>query len=312
MVSRILPHESDRLFMTDGGLETTMVFHEGFDLPGFASFVLMYDERGRNALEEYFRAYMDIAKSVGAPLIIETVTWRANPDWMRKIGYADEDVERVNRDSVLHLDSLRGEFESSGEPLIISGCIGPRGDGYVTGKMMSSTEAKSYHLPQIKALADAGADLVSAITMTYEEEAIGIADAAADAGVPAVISFTVETDGRLPSGSRLSNAIAKVDAESNVQPAYYMINCAHPSHFVEALKEGSGWQERILGTRVNASKQGHAELDESEELDEGNPSELAEDLCAVWDLLPNFRVSGGCCGTDDRHVREMARKAAVR
>ncbi|MCO6511181.1 MAG: homocysteine S-methyltransferase family protein [Aridibacter famidurans] len=306
----IFPHTSDRFFVTDGGLETTLLFKEGFELPEFASFVLLKDERGREALRKYFREYLDIALDVKAPAILETATWRANPDWASKIGYSAEELDEMNRASVGLLIELRPEFEENGERMIISGCIGPRGDGYVAGEMMDPEEAKLYHVPQVSALAEAGANIISAITMTYENEAIGIADAAAEAGLPCVISFTVETDGRLPNGSTLKDAIEKVDSESEAPPAYYMINCAHPTHFVDALKEGSGWQERIRGTRVNASKMSHAELDEAEELDEGDLYELAAAHREIRRLLPNLNVAGGCCGTDERHVGEIAKVLA--
>lgn len=307
-VERILPHNSNRLFVTDGGQETTLIFHEGFDLPEFASFVLLKEEKGREALRRYFREYMKIAREVEAPLILETVTWRSSPDWSSKLGYSPDEMDTANSEAVEMINELRPEYEAGGSPLIISGCVGPRGDGYVAGEMMDAEEAKLYHQRQVSTLRNSGADLITAITMTYEEEAIGIADAAAEAGAPCVISFTVETDGRLPNGSTLAEAILKVDLGAETRPAYYMINCAHPTHFLEALKEGSGWQERILGTRVNASKMSHAELDEAEELDEGDPDELAEYHEEVRNLLPNLRVFGGCCGTDDRHVGAIVRR----
>lgn len=306
-IVRSFPHTSDRFFITDGGLETTLIFLEGFDLPEFASFVLLRDEEGREALRKYFREYMDIAVDADVPLILETATWRASPDWASKIGYSPEELDNANRASVELLEELRPEFEAHGNGMLISGCIGPRGDGYVAGIEMDPEEAKLYHLRQVLVLADAGADMITAITMTYENEAIGIADAAAEAGLPCVISFTVETDGRLPNGSTLEDAVAKVDSRSEAPPAYYMINCAHPTHFLEALKQGEGWQERIRGTRVNASKMSHAELDEAEELDEGDPRELAAAHSEIRDLLPNLSVAGGCCGTDERHIGEIAK-----
>ena len=296
------------MFVTDGGLETTLVFHEELELPEFAAFVLLEQKEGLETLDKYFHEYMKIARSVNAPLILESVTWRANPDWATKLGYSAGQLDRLHRFSVEMLKQLRPEFEESGNPLIVSGCIGPRGDGYVAGEMMDPEEAKLYHQAQINSFRTAGADLVTAITMTYENEAIGIADAAAEAGLPCVISFTVETDGRLPSGSKLADAIARVDAEAEARPAYYMINCAHPTHFAEALSEGSDWQERVQGTRVNASKMSHEELDESEVLDEGDPSELACDHDGLLAALPNLNVLGGCCGTDERHVEAIVRR----
>lgn len=311
-VNRELPQDSDRLFVTDGGLETTLVFHEGIDLPEFAAFVLLKDEQGPDTLKRYFREYMSIAKEVDAPLILETVTWRANPDWASKLGYSPEELDDVNRRSVALIKALRPEFESSGNPLIISGCIGPRGDGYVAGEQMGPEQASHYHSRQVGVFLEAGADLVTAITMTYENEAIGIVNAAARAGIPSVISFTVETDGRLPNGSTLEEAITRVDEAADVPPAYFMINCAHPSHFVPVLGQGGEWLKRVRGTRVNASSMSHEELDNSEELDEGDPLELADAHAAIAECLPRLNVVGGCCGTDERHVRAIARSVAAR
>ena len=311
-IDRSLPHRSKRFFVTDGGHETTLIFHDGFDLPHFASFVLLKDEAGREALTRYFRSYMDVARSVDAPLILETATWRANPDWAEKLGYSPEELDEANTDAVRMIAGLRDEFEKGGQPLFVSGCLGPRGDGYVAGEMMDAEEAKLYHSRQVRTFRRAGADLVAAITMTYEAEALGIADAAAEAGIPCVVSFTVETDGRLPNGHTLEHAINTVDACAEAPPAYYMINCAHPTHFAAVLEGSGDWRSRIQGTRVNASKMSHAELDEAEALDEGDPSELASDHGPIAANLPNLNVAGGCCGTDDRHVREIARFFAGR
>jgi S-methylmethionine-dependent homocysteine/selenocysteine methylase len=292
-----LDYLSEVLVLTDGGMETTLIFHKGFDLPYFAAFVLLADEKGRSELKSYYRSYIEIARTVDAPLILETATWRANPDWAEKIGYSPSQLDEVNRLAVQMIEELRREFEQGGNQLIVSGCIGPRGDGYVAADQMNIDEAKEYHRRQIGVFKDEGADVVTAITMTYENEAIGIANAAAEADIPCVISFTVETDGYLPNGSSLEAAIRKVDTETGVPPAYYMINCAHPSHFLAELEGAESWKDRMS----------HAELDEAEELDDGDPVELAEDHFALRRALPQLTVVGGCCGTDERHVGEIAR-----
>jgi S-methylmethionine-dependent homocysteine/selenocysteine methylase len=172
---------------------------------------------------------------------------------------------------------------------------------------MSALEAERYHRPQIESFSQTEADLVTAITMTHAEEAIGIVRAASSVDMPVVVSFTVETDGRLPSGQTLEDAVLGVDAASSSAPAYYMINCAHPLHFENVLSQPQAWLSRIRGLRANASTRSHAELDESTDLDDGDPEDLArryERLCAI---LPNLNVIGGCCGTDHRHVAEMCR-----
>jgi homocysteine S-methyltransferase len=292
----------DRLFLTDGGLETTLVFHRGIELPDFAAFPLLDTPEGRAALREYFLPYLATARERGAGFILDTATWRANPDWGRRLGYDAAALDRVNRLAVAFARSLREEQGDAPAPILVDGVVGPRGDGYIAGELMSASVARDYHAAQVAAFAAAGADLTSAITMTYAEEAIGIAGAAADAGLPVVISFTVETDGRLPSGQALGDAIEQVDAETLGYPAYYMVNCAHPSHFDAVVAAGGGWRDRIAGLRANASAKSHAELDAAEELDEGDPAALGADYVALRAHLPALQVLGGCCGTDARHV----------
>jgi homocysteine S-methyltransferase len=292
----------DRLFLTDGGLETSLIFHQGIELPDFAAFTLLDDEAGRAALRAYFADYLAAAREQGAGFLLDTATWRANPDWAAGLGYDEEAVARVNRDAVAFARELRDAAGEAPGPILISGAIGPRGDGYRADVRMTAAEAEAYHGLQVRALADGGADLVAAVTMTYPDEAIGIARAAAAAGIPAVISFTVETDGRLPDGTELHEAIEQVDAETLGYPAYFMVNCAHPSHFAGTLERGGAWLDRIGGLRANASAKSHAELDAADELDEGDPAALGADYAELRPRLRNVRVLGGCCGTDVRHV----------
>jgi S-methylmethionine-dependent homocysteine/selenocysteine methylase len=301
-----LPQLSDATFVTDGGMETTLIFHQGLELPHFASFVLLDDDEGVRALREYFRPYIEIARDAGVGIVLDTPTWRANADWGVRLGYSAEALAEINRRAVRLLEQLREE--TGGRPqIVICGCVGPRGDGYQVGETMTAAEAERYHSPQVEVFADTAADLVSALTMTYAEEAAGIVRAARAAGIPAVVSFTVETDGRLPSGQPLDEAIEQVDAETDGAAAYFMINCAHPTHFADVLEPGSRTLERIRGLRANASTMSHAELDEAEELDEGDPVDLARRYAELRQRLPNLNVVGGCCGTDHRHIGEICR-----
>jgi homocysteine S-methyltransferase len=299
-----LPQLDSRLFLTDGGIETSLIFNDGVELPDFAAFDLLRKPDGRVALVKYFRDYLAIAKQFGLGLILETATWRANPDWATKLGYDRESLATANRESVALLETLRADATTD---LVISGCIGPRGDGYVPGALMSSRQAADYHRVQVDSFAFAGADLVTGITMNYVEEAIGVAQAARHAGMPAVISFTVETDGSLPSGASLWDAIDEVDSATAAHPSYYMLNCAHPTHFEETLRSGPArLQNRIRGLRANASRMSHAELNESPTLDIGDPSELANQYAGLTRMLPRLNIMGGCCGTDHRHVSRIA------
>jgi homocysteine S-methyltransferase len=283
--------------LADGGIETFLLFHEGFDLPCFALFPLLEDERGRAALRAYFERFLEIARRHGVPFVLDTVTWRANPDWGARLGYDEDALAAANAAAVAFARSL------ARAPVTINGVVGPRGDGYVPGERMTADEAVAYHGWQVGVLCDAGVDRITALTLTYPEEAIGVVRAAAARGVPVVPSFTVETDGRLPDGTAVAEAVAGVDAATDGAAAFFGINCAHPAHIAAGL---SGRVDRIGGLRFNASRLSHAELDEADSLDEGDPAQLAQDQLALREALPGVRLLGGCCGTDHRHVAEIA------
>ena len=297
----------DRLTITDAGLETWLVFHQGRDLPHFAAFDLLRTGEGTELLRRWYRQFGEIAVGHGRPLLLESPTWRANPDWGARLGYDADALARANRSAIALMMELREEFERPGTPVIVCGNMGPRGDGYVADLRMAPGEAAGYHQAQVDAFAQAGADLVSAYTLNYVDEAIGVVRAAQRAGMPVVPSFTLETDGRLPSGETLREAIARTDAATAGYPLHYMINCAHPSHFDRVLEGEGAWLERIRGVRANASCKSHAELEAATELDDGDPEDLAGRYLGLRRALPALRVIGGCCGTDARHVAEMAR-----
>jgi S-methylmethionine-dependent homocysteine/selenocysteine methylase len=294
------------LFLTDGGIETTLIFHDKLELPYFAAFHLMKDANGRAALRRYYARYAEIARKGNLGFILESPTWRASADWGDKLGYSQAALAAVNRDSIALMHELRDEFETGRSPIVISGCVGPRGDGYDPGQVMSAREAEVYHTAQIRTFADAGVDMVTAITMTNANEAIGITRAAQEADLLVAISFTVETDGRLPTGQGLGEAIGEVDRSTSSGPAYYMINCAHPTHFDGTLSGGDAWVERVRGVRANASRRSHQELNEAPDLDEGDPVELGSQYRDLRQHHPQINVLGGCCGTDHRHVEQMA------
>lgn len=302
-----LPQLSGDLFLTDGGIETTLVFHEGVELPYFAAFHLLQDPEGTALLHKCYSAYADIAIRFDTGLILESPTWRASQDWGERLGYSAYMLESANRKAVALLEGVRGSYEHSARDFVISGCLGPRADGYRAENKMSLQAARNYHRAQIQTLADTEADMLCAMTLNYIEEAIGIALAARDVGMPVAISFTVETDGRLPDGPSLREAIEQVDQETGEYPLYYMINCAHPTHFQAMLSEDPGpWLSRIRGIRANASNKSHAELDEATELDSGDPHELASRYAELKRQLDQLNILGGCCGTDPHHIQEIA------
>ena len=298
-----LPQVHGRPMVTDGGMETDLIFHHGIDLPHFAAFPLLESARGQALLADYYDGYAAIARRAGAGLVLESSTWRANPDWGGRLGYSAADLARVNTAAIALLARLRERYETTVTDIVVSGMVGPQDDDYQPGQLPSADEAAAYHRPQIDAFAQAGADMVSALTLTSTGEAIGIVQAARAAGLPVTISFTVETDGRLPGGLSLAQAITEVDDAGG--PDYFMVNCAHPTHIEPALAEPGPWRERLVGVRYNASAKSRAELDQATELDDGSPRLLAAAHAQLSPLLPRLSVVGGCCGTDARHVATL-------
>lgn len=300
-----LPQHSDKLCITDGGLETDFVFNKQVELPEFASYDLLRTEQGYSDLYDYFSVYARMACQHEVGLILETPTWRASQDWGKKIGDSPETLYLINQSAVRLIQQIREEFETESSPIVISGCIGPRGDGYNPDFFMTVNEATSYHRSQISSFAETSVDMVGALTLNYVNEAIGITLAAKAFGIPVCISFTVETDGRLPTGETLENAIQSVDRATNAYPAYFMINCAHPTHFEHSL-DNETCRTRLKGLRANASSCSHAELDEADELDDGNPQELGKQFADIRSRFPQINIIGGCCGTDHRHIEQIA------
>jgi S-methylmethionine-dependent homocysteine/selenocysteine methylase len=297
-----LPQLDGGLFMTDGGLETTLIFEEGFDLPEFAAIELLRSKRGAEALASYYAGYAELASELGLGFVLESPTWRASPAWAARLGYSASELEQLNRRAISLMEEIRDRYDASKGPCVISGCIGPQGDAYNPEEMLSADAAERYHGTQIATFAATSADMVTALTLTYAAEAIGIVRAASTHGIPAAISFTVETDGRLPSGQALGEALEQVDEETQQGAAYFMINCAHPTHFAHLLTPEAPWLERVRGMRANASMKSHAELDEAATLYDGDPEDLARRHIELLSRLPNLNVVGGCCGTDIRHV----------
>eukprot|EP00042_Codosiga_hollandica_P037669 m.299804 g.299804 ORF g.299804 m.299804 type:complete len:321 (-) comp55198_c0_seq1:142-1104(-) len=311
MYRQRLPQLGPGLFLTDAGIETVLMFEKGVDLPLFASVHLLRSAAGIEHLNAYFRSFTTLAATHNVGVVVESATWRASADWALPLAFTLPDLQRANRHAVRLLHDLRADLQPH-HPFVISACIGPRGDGYVIGSAMTAAEAEAYHAFQVEVFAQTEADLITAITMNYVEEAIGIVRAAKAAKMPVVVSFTVETNGALPSGQPLGHAIEQVDAATDMYAAYFMINCAHPSHIARSLQDlpssGSSWVERVRGIRPNASKLSHAELNECTELDAGNPEELGQE-CASLKLggLPNLTVFGGCCGTNEGHMEEIVK-----
>lgn len=285
--------------MTEAGTETDLTFNQGLDLPHFASFPLLLNPSQRQLLQTYATDLVDLGRADKVGVVLETATWRASQDWGDRLGFSTDQLNTINRDAVRILSEIRASC--SDVPTVISGTLGPRGDGYVVASAMGPEEASEYHSAQIETLVEAGVDLVSAFTINYAAETIGIVNAADSLGIPVVISLTVETNGRLPSGQTRGSAIEEVDSSTNFAAAYFMLNCAHPNHMIPILSQPGPWH-RVQGIRANASKMSHAEPDNATELDRGDEKELAAGYVRLAELLPQLNVVGGCCGTDSDHL----------
>lgn len=300
-----LPQLSGDLFLTDAGLETDLIFNHGIEIREFAAHTLLPDEHGREAVANYLRGFLSLANEHDAGFVLDSQTWKAHLHWAADLGESEQELRQSNEDSVAFIAGLRDEFSGNKKPIVLNGVIGPRGDAYAPEARLAANEAQEYHSKQIGWLAETDVDMVTALTFTQSDEAIGVVRATQAAGLPVVISFTVETDGSLPTGQPLKDAIAAVDAATDAAAAYFMVNCAHPDHFANVL-EDADWARRIRGLRCNASRLSHAELDECEVLDDGNPEELADQYKAIKTLMPWLNVFGGCCGSDLRHVARIA------
>ena len=306
----LLPQLSGDLFLTDAGIETDLIFNKGIEIPEFAAHTLLPDAVGRGALADYFRGFLSLARDRDVGFVLDSQTWKAHMHWASDLGATESELRAANHESIRFIAGLRDEFASNDRPIVLDGLIGPRGDAYVVEEALVADAAEEYHGKQIAWLAETEVDMVSALTFTQSDEAVGVVRAAQKAGLPVVVSFTVETDGKLPTGQPLGEAIEAVDAATQGAAAYFMVNCAHPDHFDHVLS-GDPWAQRIRGVRCNASRQSHAELDACEVLDDGNPAELGAQYLAMRDKMPWLNVFGGCCGSDLRHVTEIVHSLAA-
>lgn len=305
-----LPQLSGDVFLTDAGVETDLIFNHGIEIREFAAHTLLTDPRGKAALERYHRGFLNLACETGTGYILDSQTWKAHPHWSKDLGESVEQLAAINAACITFISDLRDEYAENAKPIVLNGAVGPRGDAYAPETSVAISEAEDYHAQQLGWLAATNVDMVTALTFTQADEAAGFANAACAAGLPPVISFTTETNGRLPTGQPLNEAIDQVDTMTNQAPVYYMVNCAHPDHFFHVLGDAD-WARRIRGIRCNASRKSHAELDASETLDDGDPNELGQQYRELRERMPWLNIFGGCCGSDLRHVTEIARSLAA-
>jgi S-methylmethionine-dependent homocysteine/selenocysteine methylase len=302
---RSLPQLSGHPYLTDAGIETDLIFNHGIEIREFAAHTLLETKPGREAVAKYLREFLRLARTCDTGFILDSQTWKAHMHWAKDLAASESDLHAANIDAIQFLVELRNEFSSNKQPIVLNAVVGPRGDAYAPDRSVAAHEAEMYHSKQLEWLAETDVDMVTALTFTQADEAIGFVRAAHQLELPVVVSFTVETDGKLPTGQSLDDAIRAVDQATDSAAAYFMINCAHPDHFAHILKP-EPWAERLRGIRCNASRKSHAELDESETLDDGNPAELAAQYQTIKQKLPWINVYGACCGADVRHVRKIA------
>lgn len=300
-----LPQLEGGLFLCDAGVETDLIFNHGIEIREFAAHTLLPDPENREAVAGYLRGFLRLARETGAGFVLDSQTWKAHSHWGEDLGEGPEELRAANHAAIAFIADLRDEFATNDGPVVLNGVIGPRGDAYAPDAHVAATEAAAYHAEQLGWLAETDVDMVTGLTFTQSDEAIGLVRAARRLGIPVVVSFTLETDGRLPTGQPLGEAITAVDDATDAGAAYFMLNCAHPDHFAHVLADDD-WARRIRGIRCNASRKSHEELDESETLDDGNPVELSRQYVQIRETMPWLNVFGGCCGSDLRHVAKIA------
>ncbi len=302
-----LPQLGGDTYLTDAGLETDLIFNKGIEIREFAAHTLLPDTTGREALAQYFRGFLNLANEVNTGFILDASTWKAHMHWAKDLAATEDEIKQANLDAIAFIAELRNDFAGNKQPIVLNGLVGPRGDAYAPDIQLAVAEARDYHRQQLSWLAETEIDMVSALTFTQADEASGFVQAAKELALPCIVSFTVETDGKLPTGQDLSSAIEQVDENTDSYAAYFMVNCAHPDHFSNLLGD-EPWARRIKGIRCNASRLSHAELDECEVLDAGNPDELAEQYSEMLGKMPWMNIFGACCGSDLRHVSTIAKR----
>lgn len=300
-----LPQLAGELFLADGGIETDLIFNHGREIPEFAIHTLLPDPSGRRLMSDYFHGYLTLAHEVGAGFILDSQTWKAHMHWADDLGASEQELKAANLASIAFIAGIRDAHPGNTGPIILNGIVGPTADAYAPEDRVGAKKAEQYHARQLGWLAETEVDMISGVTFPRADEAVGLVRAAQSLDLPVVVSFTVETDGCLPTGRPLGDAIRVVDDSTAGAPAYYTVNCAHPDHFFHVF-DGSDWTRRIRGLRCNASRLSHAELDNCEVLDDGDPEELGEQYREVLQRMPWLNIFGGCCGSDLRHVTRIA------
>jgi S-methylmethionine-dependent homocysteine/selenocysteine methylase len=310
VTKQTLPQIAGHGMASGYGNETWLQYVDGFELRHFCAFELLDDPRGRVCMTDYHRKIVEAAVANGFGVINEGIHYRASRDWGALIGYSRDGLEEINIRGIEFYRDFAREYGSPETPMIVGGCIGPRGDAYETGRLPDAAEAEDYHSEQIATFMKAGADMVTAATFSGVEEAIGLTRAASAAGMPVAVSFFARTKGgRLEGGETLEEAIAAVDAATDNVPLYYMVNCSHPAEFEPGLTPGD-WTQRLGGFMPNAVAMETLTLCSLGHLEDGDPKELGGQMADLAKRYPHVNVWGGCCGTDGRHIGEITKQVS--
>lgn len=302
--------QEGRFYLSEGGTETEFMYKHGFELPHFAIFPLLDNPDAVSKLREMFRSYLDVAAKHEVCALMGGLDYRASPDWGELLGYSPAGLADANMQSIEFLREIAGEYSSQIPETLIQGLIGPRGDAYERNETITENEAEDYHAVQLETLKEADVDLALAITFNNIPESVGVARAAAKIGIPLGISLSLDSSSKLNSGQSLSEAITMIDKATDQSPEFYSINCSHPLEFEPAIEPGD-WVNRIRGVRPNASKMDKMALCQLGHLEEGDPVELGV-LCGdLARRYPHMDIWGGCCGTWDKHLNEIARNVVT-
>ena len=268
---------------------------------------LVFDPRGREVLTAIYRGYLNVGRDVDVPMIMLTPTWRANPERLGLAGF--DDVRGVHKECFDFISSMRGEYGDYASNAPIGGLMSCRGDAYRPEEALGIDEAEVFHSEQVDAFARTGVDFIMASTLPARTEAIGIAKAMARSGLPYVPSFIVRPDATLLDGTPLDDVIVEIDDTVDPAPVFYMMNCIHPDVYLSVypMLDGEHVKRRMLGLQANTSLMRPEELDKLDRLDTADAGDFAVSIINVHDRC-GAKILGGCCGTDERHIRSIAER----
>lgn len=308
---RFFPRQQDgRFYLSEGGTETEFMYKHGFELPHFAMFPLLDNPKASAKMKDMFRSYLDVAADHNFCALMGGLDYRASPDWGELLGYSPAGLADANLQSIEFLRDVASEYSSDIPETLIQGLIGPRGDAYARNESITESEAEDYHAVQLETLKKADVDLALAMTFNNIPESVGVARAAAKIGVPLGISLSLDSNSKLNSGPSLADAITTIDKETDQSPEFYLINCSHPLEYEPAIEPGD-WVKRIRGVRPNASKMEKIALCKIGHLEDGDPEELGV-LCGdLAQRYPHMDIWGGCCGTWNNHLDQIARNVRI-